>query len=173
MVQKELHLREKVGRCIQQALFQVCGGGFQEEEERKQLFENSLASISFPNKNSSSAGGKPHDIEVRVALTLFHRWKRAASGSSVNLVSDLGLTREVSSPRNLAEVLFMPLEEACRDQGIAHDVRFQPSGMICIVTYERSQMLRQAGKLPCPHCIQWCKGNSTVKAISSFHLHNL
>jgi hypothetical protein len=162
MRQEESNFRDKVGSCVDNALVQVCGGSVSDEQSRKQLREYALASVSFPNKQSSSAGGKPHDIEICIVLTLFHRWKRAAtSGNYVNIISDLGLSRQISSPRNFAEILCMPLEEACRNEGIAHDVRFQPSGVFCIVTYERSELLRKSGKLPCPHCVQWCKGRKT------------
>jgi hypothetical protein len=159
MRQEEVELREKVGRCVAEALFQVCGGSVV-EEQKKQLREHAFSTISFPNKQASSAGGKPHDIEIRVALALFHRLKRAAeSGNSIEIVSDLGLSRDIPSPRRLAEILCLPLEEACRSEGLSPDVRCQPSGVICVVTYGRSQLLRQAGKLPCPHCVKWCQGN--------------
>lgn len=38
------------------------------------------------------------------------------------------------------------------------DVRPDSSGVICLTSQVRSTMLRQAGKLPCPHCIKWFKG---------------
>ena len=160
MTRTDVQLREKVGGCVYEALLQVCGGSVQGEKERKHLYGDSFASISFPNKNISSAGGKPQNIEIRIALSLFHRWRRTSPGSAVTITSDLGLHREIKSPRDFAKVVCVPLEEACRKQNVAHNVQFQPSGVICIVTNERAQVLRQAGKLPCPYCVQWCKGKS-------------
>lgn len=153
--ENESKLTERISRLVYEAIKQVCGGGITEE-----LRDVVVASISFPNKkNTSDTGGKPHDIEVRVAMPLFHRWKRSSGNNSVvTIFSDFGVRREVASPKHLAELLCLPLEEAVRVDGISHDVRCQPSGVICIVTHERSELLRQAGKLPCPHCCQWCKG---------------
>jgi hypothetical protein len=158
---KYLRLREKVTCCLVKVLDQVCGGSeefLEENDERKQIRETVFASISFPNKNPSSTDGKPYDIEIRVALSLFHRWKRKQSRKSILVVSDLGLQREILSPRDFAEFLSIPLEVLCKEDGIADDVRVKSSGVICIVTSERSQLLREAGKLSCPHCEQWCKG---------------
>jgi hypothetical protein len=161
MDQNYLRLREKAASWLVKALIEVCGGSeeFQEEnDERKQTRETVVSSISFPNKNPSCADGKPYDIEIRVALSLFHRWKRKQSKKPILVVSDLGLKREILSPRDLAELLSIPLELLCQEDGIAHDVRVKSSGVICIVTSDRSQVLREAGKLPCPHCEQWCRG---------------
>ena len=155
----EAQLVEKLSRYIFEAVKQICGGGTQ-FQQLDQLRESIVGSISFPNKkNSLDVGGKPHDIEVRIALSLFHKWKRSiADKSIITIESDFGVKREVPSPRTLAEMICLPLEETCRDDGISHDVRFQSSGLICIVTHERSELLRKAGKLPCPHCCHWCKG---------------
>jgi len=139
---------------------------------------------------------KPHDAETRIALTLFHQWKREAitgnsrkssittensssktvggttagarssaktnpSPSIVTVTSDLGLSREVSSPRQLADLIGPLLEEDFRNNpqwNMAPDVRSQASGIVSMISMERSQMLRLAGRLPCPRCIQWCKG---------------
>jgi ankyrin repeat protein len=166
MRQDEQKLLERVGSCVYEALIQVCGGDPKELQpsslvgdcRKHQFREIAIASISFPNRKSTSADGKPHDIEVRVALSLYHRWKRNHADGSVPIISDLGLVRTITSPRDLARILCEPLEEACRDQQIAHDVRFTPSGIIYIVTYARAQLLRVSGKLPCPHCTHWCKG---------------
>ena len=160
--QEQLELREKVDRCLYKALLQVCGGSVKTSMEAERIQEILTTSISFTNKKgtSKSADGKPHDVEIRVALSLFHQWRQRLSGcnGSIQVVSDLGLVRTVSSPYQLALLLCQPLEEGCRDQGIAHDVQVAPSGIICIVTCNRSQVLRISGKLPCPHCTQWCKG---------------
>ena len=125
MLQEEVKLRENLAKCVYAALLQICGGSFPHEAERKQIQEIASKTISFPNPNNSSANGKPHDIEIRVALPLFHRWKRATpAGKSVNIQSDLlGLEREISSPRHLAEILCIPLESACKEEGIARTYR--------------------------------------------------
>jgi hypothetical protein len=161
MRQEELNLRDSLATCVYESLIQVCGGDEKQHDFKRQFRDIAGSSISFPNKNSStSSGGKPHDIEVRVALSLFHKWKTASktTGDAINIVSDLGLVRQISSPAIFAQVLCRPLEVFCQMKNIAHDVRFAPSGIICIVTCSRSQLLRSAGRLPCPHCIQWNHG---------------
>jgi len=134
-------------------------------------------SISFPkNNNSNSKGnnGKPHDVETRIALTLYHQWKREANGGnkessneataqsqSIIVTSDLGLSRELTSPRQLANLLVPLLEDDFSSNpqwNMSPDVRSQPSGILSMISLERSQMLRLVGRLPCPYCIQWCKG---------------
>jgi ankyrin repeat protein len=169
--------------------------------------------VSFPKNNNianatSTSGkgnnGKPHDAETRIALTLYHQWKRdtivggkiitnstsqqqkmpsnktangdddgallsstqpppprPSSSSVVTITSDLGLSREVSSPRQLANLIVPLLEEDFRNNpqwNMAPDVRSQASGVVSMISLERSELLRLAGRLPCPHCIQWCKG---------------
>ena len=116
------------------------------------------SSVSFPNKNIECPGGKAHDIEIRVALSLFNRWKRASKDGQVTMVSDLGLTRQLKSAKDLADLLVYPLECFFRKEGLANDIRCQSSGMICIVTNRRAHVLRVDGKLPCPICTKWCKG---------------
>jgi hypothetical protein len=158
----DTNLLETLSRYVNEAIIRVCGGGIQDQVEREQLRDLARMTISFPNQKAlpPGIGGKPHDIEVKIALSLFHRWKRCANkGTKVEVISDLGIAREVPTPRKLAELLVTGfLEEACRQDSVAHDLRIQPSGVICIITYARSELLRQAGRLPCPHCCQWCKG---------------
>lgn len=151
-------LRETIAKCLTEALFEIAGGSSSEEVDVKKLRETALSSISFPNKKNGSTAGKPHDIEVRLALSMYHRLKRLSGNGRVEVVSDLGLTRPVDSPRELADLILLPLESACRKEGVSHDVRSQPSGVICIVTVERSQEMRREGKLPCPQCTKWCQG---------------
>ena len=137
-------------------------------------------SISFPKNNNNGNGGKgnngkPHDIETRIALTLYHQWKRTATTGHekknpidsdtqsplVTITSDLGLSRELNSPRQLSNLIVPLLEEDFRNNpqwNISPDVRSQPSGILSMISLERSQMLRLTGRLPCPYCIQWCKG---------------
>ena len=151
-------LRETIAKCLSEALVVIAGGSFSEEAEQKRLREAVVSSISFPNKKNDNTAGKPHDIEVRVALSLFHQLKRKSGAGIVEIISDMGLSRRIHSPRELAEQILLPLELACRREGLSHDVRTQPSGMICIVTIHRSQLLRLEGKLPCPRCTKWCQG---------------
>ena len=162
MNSKYTSLREKVASCLVQVLTQVCGGtegvdGCFDQSSSK-LRETVVSSIAFPNKDPSSTEGKAHDIEIRLALSLFHRWKRKQSKNSFLAISDFGLKREITSPRQFAEIIAAPFESLCQKDDIGHDVRVQTSGIICIVTSERSQLLRQVGKLPCPHCVQWFAG---------------
>lgn len=162
MSSTQSELRDIVAKCLVEAVQTVAGGNLNDDAERKKLLGTAASSISFPNKCSQSSEGKPHDMEIRIALSLFHRWKQRRSSATptetLEIISDMGVTRQVVSPRELAEMIILPLESACRREGVAHDVRSQPSGLICIVTTERSRLLRQAGKLPCPHCTKWCQG---------------
>jgi ankyrin repeat protein len=151
-------IRETVGRCLYEAFLVVAGGTFSDEAERNDVREIAKSSICFPNKNPLSVEGKPHDAEIRFALTLFHRMKRTKSNECVEVVSDMGLSRQIRSPKEMAELLQLPLETACHREGTIHEIRAQSSGLIYIVTAERSLMLRQSGKLPCPHCSKWCQG---------------
>jgi hypothetical protein len=161
---EQVEVREVVAKCLTEALFLVAGGSFPDDEgERKKLRETIPSAVSFPNKNNHVASGKPHDIEIRLALSVFHKWKRTRNTTSqqqsvIEVISDMGLARQIHSPRELAELMLLPLESACRGEGIAHDVRTQPSGLLCIVTVGRSRVLRLAGKLPCPRCTKWCQG---------------
>ena len=155
-------LRGIVAQCLTEALHQVAGGSVSSHISDNTTKEIVSSSISFPNKKDG-IDGKPHDVEIRLALSLFHRWKRKRKCDreeySVEIISEMGLTRRVNSPRELADLLLVPLEAACHREGIADYVRSQPSGMICIVTTQRSQLLRSVGnKLPCPHCTKWCHG---------------
>ena len=153
-------IRESVGRCLYESFLEVAGGSFPEDSERTMLREIASSSVSFPNKNHFSVDGKPHDTETRFALSCFHRLKRTMSTTDdhLELVSDLGLVRHIRSPKEMAELLLLPLEMACRREGHIHDIRVQSSGLMYLVTVERSLMLRQAGQIPCPLCIKWCHG---------------
>jgi hypothetical protein len=165
-------LREKVSLCVWESLQQVCGGSLtsttHQTGEDKELRDACRTLISFPNKDTLAGGGKPHDIEVRLALSLFHRWRQQQqrqyhNNGMVNkvtiiIISDMGLQRQVASPLELARLLIPPLETSLRREVIAHDVQCHPSGLIGIVTTERSNILRLNGKLPCPHCPKWCQG---------------
>lgn len=151
-------IRQAVAKCLAGAVQDIAGGDLTHDAEREKMMELASKSISFPNKNNFCAGGKPHDIEIRLALSLFHKWKRSSSKDQVEIISDMGVTRFIPSPKELAELILLPFESACRREGVAQDVRCQPSGLLCIVTRRRGEILRQAGKLPCPYCTKWCQG---------------
>jgi hypothetical protein len=159
MKHDEAALRQTVADCLMTALLQICAGS-KFDWDKTQLRELVLKSITFPNKKIEHAGGKPHDIEIRVALALFHRWRRKDDGTTteLELISDLGLSRTIGSPLEMAQTICKPLETAICETGIAHDVRCTPSGIITVVTQYRSKILRDAGTLPCPYCTQWLKG---------------
>jgi len=195
----QIEREEIISLCLEKSICELHHEYYTMHKDRlRQLIRKSL---SFPknnntsNKNSKGNNGKPHDAETRIALTLYHQWKREAAvsikknrkpsidtleamiGETVNdgcviarqpvpstivtITSDLGLSREVSSPRQLADLIGPLLEEEFRNspqRNMAPDVRSQASGILSMISLERSQLLRQAGRLPCPHCIQWCKG---------------
>ena len=196
-----------ISRSLEKAISQLHHPYSSSHNDRLRLVINKC--VSFPKNNNSNTtstsgkgnNGKPHDAETRIALTLYHQWKRDAivgeksinnntsqqqtiptnnaancddgtstttcstqqppSSSVVTITSDLGLSREVSSPRQLANLIVPLLEEDFRNNpqwNMAPDVRSQASGVVSMISLERSEMLRLAGRLPCPHCIQWCKG---------------
>jgi len=142
----ESQLNEQVVQAVVDAAHQVCGGS-QPSEELQSLISSS---ISFPNKNDN-LDGKPHNVEIRIALSLFHKIRKRKRESSIEIISDFGLTRSVKSPVELAELLCQVLNQDW-------DIRVDASGIMCLVTEQRSQALRKSGKLPCPQCIKWCKG---------------
>lgn len=179
-------VHDVITRSVERALCQLhhaCS-----EIDAHRLRENIASSISYPNKPKANGeidvSGKPYDIEVRIALKLYHQWKPQPQPSSsvtpekdpdpdveareqintsvaVTITSDLGLSRVIFSPKQLAELLAPMLEEDIRANpqwGLDPDVRCQPSGVLSLITWQRSQALRQSMMLPCPRCIKWCKG---------------
>jgi hypothetical protein len=169
-------LRNRVASVLCESLVRVCGGGLHleggEEEREEESWTAELESVarstvSFPNKKSAPLDGKPHDVEVRAALTLFHRCarrKRTRPGDKTNsmrqlsAVSELGVRRTIKSPHALAELLCHSLEEPMKQDHLSYDVRSSSSGIICLVTPKRAQALRESGTFPCPMCIKWCSG---------------
>lgn len=195
---------EIISRSMEKAIYRLNHPYYTTHSDRLRKLISKC--ISFPKNNNTNSGkgnnGKPHDVETRIALTLYHQWKRdaiAGRNSNINrsenikckkipsnistkargttddecvsttqpppsvvtITSDLGLSREVSSPRQLADLIGPLLEEEFRTNpqwNMSPDVRSQASGIMSMISLERSQMLRLAGRLPCPHCIQWCKG---------------
>lgn len=144
-IDSQLYERLIVG--VAGAARQLCAGSHSSAELKDWI----ASSISFPNKNDD-IDGKPHNVEIRIALSLFHKTRKRKRGeSSIELVSDLGLVRLVRSPVEVADLFCQLLNQEW-------DVRVDESGIMCLVTEERSKALRQSGKLPCPRCIKWCKG---------------
>lgn len=188
-----------------------------------------LRSISYPQKGKSKDRrhhscqrqdtheeyqvGKPHDIEVKAALSFFHYFRnklpttQSATDSrrldkysnGLEIISDLGLVRSIQHPLELAKLIVEDLEnslwqervnenekwepkkdsqvhECTRTMGLhashfesftsdlrfPYEIKYDASGIICIVTPERNAFLRSASihRLPCPHrqCTKWLKG---------------
>ena len=208
------NIRNKVCAALFLSLKRVCGCGIASnhttgalalidwEETLKQL---AFSSISFPNRHVSlpvvtlahntrslekKIDGKPHDIEIRAALKLFHCYKSKKRRRNENaksqklsddpppleVISDMGLVRTINSPLELANLICISMEAWMIDDKdvpsssniheICADVRPDRSGLICIVTKWRSLSLRKSGKLPCPSCIKWCKGMSYTERFS-------
>ena len=203
--------REIIARSLGKAVYQLNHPYYLSQYDRlRQVIGKCISFPKINNNMGNENSGKPHDVETRVALTLYHQWKRDAIANRNNkendtekckdgdstdttkstdeatdigrtvsiqspqsvviITSDLGLSREVSSPRHLANLIGPLLEEDFRDNpqwGMAPDVRSQASGIVSMISSERAQLLRLAGRLPCPHCIQWCKGEKVGIVISS------
>ena len=141
-------MKEKLIGAITDAAHQLCGTSYTTEEIRSLVH----SSVSFPNKNGD-LDGKPHDVEIRIALSLFHKARKRKRGESlpIDLISDFGLARVVQTPIEVADLF-------CQILNQEWDVRIDYSGIMCLVTEERSQSLRASGRLPCPRCVKWCKG---------------
>jgi hypothetical protein len=141
-------MKEKLIGAITDAAHQICGTSYSADEIRSFV----LSSVSFPNKNDD-LDGKPHDVEIRIALCLFHqaRKRKRRNSYSIELISDFGLARPVQTPVDVAELF-------CQILNQDWDVRVDYSGILCLVTEERSRALRASGRLPCSRCVKWCKG---------------
>lgn len=173
-------LKSRVETMVFQSLIQICGNGLYlegNEDERTnsrdrhnndysawtaELTNVAHTTISFPNKNSTYLDGKPHDIEIRAPLALFHRCvgkkRKRLIHHSVTAVSNFGVARTIHSPVQLASLLCCTLEETLRYENLTNIIRPNASGIICLVTIERAQLLRESGRFPCPQCVKWCKG---------------
>ena len=185
-LQKEWHetIKKDLSDIIYTALLMLCGEGYNNgiessksmsiESWKELLKKMAYSSVSLPNQiicmpnNNTSVdiGGKSHDIETRIALNFYHRFKckkrkqlqsQSQSQSqkpTLKVISDLGLIRCIESPKQLAAELCFIMEDLYNGCDIRSDV----SGLICIVTKWRMKQLREFGKLPCPSCIKWFKG---------------
>ena len=78
----------------------------------------------------------------------------------IEITSDLGLSRQIRSPAELGKLLALSMEQTNNNAGdrFADNIRSDSNGIICIVTKDRALALRAAGRLPCPICIKWGKG---------------
>jgi ankyrin repeat protein len=113
----------------------------------------------------TTGDGKPWDIEIRTAASFYRRVKDV--NGDLNVVSRFGLHRCFHNPQQLGDVLVLRLEETCRQHyysrtststSRALDIRCQSSGIVTVITYDRMIHLRQLGRLPCPHCPRWFRG---------------
>lgn len=128
-------------KILYEALVSLCGGTIEWHPTLSQLAKSAI---------SMTPAEKFYDIEIRAAPAVFHRFKKSGI---LAVQSDLGLERTVRSPSELAGLLLLRIEEACR-----YDCRCNESGFICITSPQRMEDLRMMGLLPCPYCIQWCRG---------------
>lgn len=83
-----LAIEDELISAVSASLIRLAGSGFlsdngantapkstsssSQQQWKEQLQRISKSSISFPNNNESNVDGKPHDVECRAALTLFH-----------------------------------------------------------------------------------------------------
>lgn len=91
MTEDRLTIEDQLTSAVLASLIRLAGGGFQssssslsltgdataslsEQHDKwiEQLERISQGSISFPNNNTFDVDGKPHDVECRAALSLFH-----------------------------------------------------------------------------------------------------
>ncbi len=192
------HEKEQIIDAVYQSLRRLCGNSCSDEDELQMLAQSS---VSFSNghskkhttkKQTKKNCGKPHNIEIRIALSYFHRYrcrhskqKKKQQPSSfysldnnhpletfstidningsmngeekgaLHIVSDLGLSRSIHSPFQLAKLILFEMEDILEGTGMDIQVA-KPSGIICITTQKRSHYLRTVlNKLPCPHCTKW------------------
>lgn len=164
-------LCEGIAAVVYESLVEICGGDENDVSSciiRQELHLLSSSTVTrVVNKPTAQdpqgIEGKPWNVEVRVAPALYHRWrgknkKRDGSENCLRITSDMGVSRSIHSPAQLGQLLVTRVEDGCRHAGISHNVRCNLSGFLCIVTPDRVETLRQAGRLSCPHCVHWCKG---------------
>ena len=167
----------------------------------QKLEELAHTSILYPphhkHKNSTQHIEKAHDIEVKIAPNLYHRYKHKCLKTSeddegipkppLEVISDLGLIRSVYCPRDLAKLIVQDVEDAlwrervdrddantemqqpqsnnscCRRMRHPYEIKYDLSGIICIVTPQRNEFLQsyRINRLPCPYpdCVKWAKGS--------------
>jgi len=189
-------VKDQVASAVHNSLIRIAGGGHAvsvetnttKSQDTKWLEELKLISeksVSFSNGNiTNGLEGKPHNVEVRAALTLYHRIRRVyrkrkqqhnsqaneeSDTSSFEVVSDFGTKRSIDSVQSLANILTIELEKELSNIQTAKcdkeeetvsftNIKSDNSGIICLVSKRRSEQLHNAGRLPCPHCTKWFKG---------------
>ena len=193
-------VKDQVASAVHNSLIRIAGGGYSVPVEintaksqhcnynqwLEELKEVSEKSVSFPNGNNTNTNGlegKPHDVEVRVALTLYHRIRRVyrkrkqhhnsqakeeSDTTSFEIISDFGIQRSIDSVQTLANILTIELEtelsniqttECDKEETVSFtNIKSDNSGIICLVSKRRSEQLHDAGRLPCSHCTKWFKG---------------
>ena len=154
-------IRDAISHAVHSSLIRLCGGGVIGRADKtssvatavaewhQALYELAAKSVSLTNGGKSggdasdNGGGKPHDVEVRVALSLFHKFKcnarkrartgddegpprdkqiaesktqKAAAEVPLQVVSDLGLCRPINSAGELAKVIALDVERNLHEQ---------------------------------------------------------
>ena len=126
--------------------------------------------------------GKPHDAEIKLALSFFHRYRHKCikycstqslstdNGENVipplEITSDTGLTRSIQNPMEFAKLMVNDLEDWIwherqkndRNSHQLYSIRIDQSGIICMVTPKRVEYLHSIGRLSCSRCTKWVKG---------------
>jgi ankyrin repeat protein len=192
-VKYEMTSEQGVIELFHKSVVHILGGGINPDTDSGQprnqwlrdLKELAIKSICYPNgglhdetkrcynhENSSDRNvGKPHDIESRFSLSVFHKNKTMIGDKqSIQVISDLGLIRIVDSPMELAILLVNEMENILwseRNEELSQHSSFSPvikaaNGIITLVTPQRVAYLRQIGRLPCSnkHCTIWTKGGT-------------
>ena len=159
------------------------------------------ATSTCTNTNEAQIG-KPHDVEIKIAPSFYHRYKHKCQKITkskphhedhqiihkppLEVISDLGLIRSIYSPRDFASLIVQDMEDALWHERVHHDananantntnsnidtiqiryqheIKYDLSGIICIVTPQRNAFLQSTliNRLPCPHrdCVKWVKGS--------------
>jgi len=115
--------------------------------------ENSIESFCKTD-DQSSQGGRDSKFE---------------SAPPIEIISDLGLIRQIYTAKELAELMIREIEDILwhertetKESNVfnIYIIRATSSGLISMVTPNRVKFLRNAGRLPCRHltCMKWCKG---------------
>ena len=164
-------VKELIGSAVSSCLCRIAGGGetnrprpsksAADDEWLEKLKAIAISSVSLPNGDARSIGGKPHDVEVRAALALYHRVRagNSAQPKPIELISDMGTVRSFDSPQSFAKLLAAELEQELLRCAIQFaSIRQGSTGIICLVSKRRADQLAAADRLPCPHCLQWFKG---------------
>lgn len=120
--------------------------------------------------------------KIRISKSHHDDHQKIIHRSPLEVISDLGLIRSIHSPRDLASLIVQDMEDALWHERVDHDanthsnidtdtsqiryqheIKYDLSGIICIVTPQRNAFLQSTliNRLPCPHrdCAKWVKGS--------------